>query len=260
MYAFYEYVYTWPFLVTALRVVSPDGKTALAKHMRGKLMQPAEEVIHTSEEKLASSRKLIRNLEDPLFRQAYVKAWKQIQSTNIPNTSITHIFMCNDYPLMKSMDFHEKKIEYSGYLPIFVYPGRVHETLASLKERIWLDPYKKGILFEVSSGYIWKFRPTPPRISCENLFWKRFDRSKVNTIFKEWLWSMVLDLYIEHDDPFTDPVHSKREQLWHQALPLFRVYKQRVTHIDYLPYDVNPDILPMISFDTVKRNLQEISR
>jgi len=215
---------------------------------------PQEERIRVAQEELSSSRAVIRDFQYPQYRKAFTEYLKK----NSPNMQF--VFYYSDFPLSLCLKFDGRfiyELPPKGSFSIFSPKDEIL-TAWSVTNKLHLDPNKRGILVEISSGYIWKFRPAQPRVSCDDQFWKRFDRSKVNTAFEEWLWGEIYDLYIKCENPRIDPLHGKREELWQSALPLFRVYKQRVTYVEDLPYGIDPASLAMISLDTVDRSIQKI--
>jgi hypothetical protein len=134
-------------------------------------------------------------------------------------------------------------------------------NIADIKNLIWRNPYVKGVLIDHRTNTPLKFRIVKPEIG-DDLFDKRFDLSKVKTDFQHWLYHEIHDLYLENewDDPRIDQIHGKREELWKRALLLFRLYEQRVTHIEDLPYGVNPTTLPLICQATVNRAIKAIKK
>jgi hypothetical protein len=187
--------------------------------------------------------------------------------------------------LAKFVFLHSKtstKSAFSAFFPIDppIYAGQrecmlFHEygayrtnprNSADVRNLILSDPYVKGTLVEPSSGFFWIFRPAPPRVSCDNLFWKKYDRSNVRgraADFKEFLWDEILDCYINHDNPCTDPLQGKREKILSHLSPLFRVANLddgdgwKPVLIDKLP---DPTIGRPLSFDTLKRYIQELMK
>ena len=45
------------------------------------------------------------------------------------------------------------------------------------------------------------------------LFLNKYDSTKANTRFKEVLLAELRNIYMSHDNPKTDPLHGKREEL-----------------------------------------------
>jgi hypothetical protein len=138
--------------------------------------------------------------------------------------------------------------------PLYQIEWPVPRNIADVKNRILSQPYIKGTL-ENTYGIIGKFRPNKP-YTFKDLFDIRFDRSKVKTDFKDWLWQKIRDIYeaSDCDDPRIDPLYGKREELWHEALTFFRVYDQRTHPANMLPgYSCE-----WLSFDTLKNNIEEI--
>jgi hypothetical protein len=74
--------------------------------------------------------------------------------------------------------------------------GDIVSTTTELKNWILSKPGIKGALVDFKSAAVSIFRPVPPRVSCDDLFWKRFSRSKVNNDFKDDLFNELLDIYI----------------------------------------------------------------
>jgi hypothetical protein len=99
---------------------------------------------------------------------------------------------------------------------------------------------------------IFKWQDT--KDSVEDLFWRKYSFSKAKTTFKKDLIRLLHDCYIEHDNPDTDPTHGRREEIWHELLPEYRIYNQRAIHIDELPEPA----CTFISLDTVKRTIKEL--
>jgi len=112
--------------------------------------------------------------------------------------------------------------------------GLFQEILLMLKIGFYLNLIK-GTLKD-AHGIIGKFHIAKLYTSKE-LFSIRFDRDKVKTDLKKWLWEKIRDLYDawDCDDPRKDPLDGKREALWHEALPLFRVYNQSTYYVNQLP-------------------------
>ncbi len=223
-------------------------------------MQPAEEVLYTpqAQKMRASNRELIRKMEDPAFRKVFLQSLKQLQKND--SFYFSYFFVTFNYSRVVSFGSSggmARDKEYFGRLPLNLGPGM---SLGSLKNKFHLMPDVKGILVEVSSGYVMKFRLTKHNISKE-LFDLRFDRDKANTDFKEWLYYRIRDIYeeVDCDDPRIDPLtDDKREELWYEAALLFRRYNQRATHINHLPGSIDPATLPMIKPDTVNNNILQI--
>src|SRR5262249_47010082 len=70
-------------------------------------------------------------------------------------------------------------------------------NIADIKNWILRNPNIKGTLIETKSGIVLgKFHTEKPHTARE-LFDLRFDRQKVKTTFKEWLWDKVYARYIE---------------------------------------------------------------
>ena len=235
-------------------------------------MQPAQEA-YNSKRSVQTLRQCLQRgitplnvyrnpqiLDDPINVQLYLKTFHQYA---IHGEGISFLF----YNSKKGTSSVYDPRRASGIDKIYINyklkksPIPLMRNFSDVKNWILLHPGIKGVLLDVRSGYVSKFRTVEPTIG-DDLFDKRFDRSKVETDLQHWLYNEIRDLYLENewDDPSIDQLHGKREELWKRALLLFRLYEQRVTHIEDLPYGVNPTTLPLICKATVNRAIKDIKK
>lgn len=231
-----------------IRVTQEEGRQVTQKEI---IRLPQEEVIRIAQKELSSNRELFRIFQHPRACKVYTEYLKK----NAPN--LQFVFVHSNFPLPCGLRFDGRFIYETppkGSFPIYSPKDEIL-TASSVKNKFYLDPNKKGSLIEISSGQVWKFRCTKPYTSKE-LFDLRFDREKLDTDFKEWLYYRICDIYekADIDDPRIDPLDGKREDLWHEALTLFRVHNQRAKPVNKLP-DLSYE---WISFDTLKNNINKI--
>src|SRR6266705_268713 len=155
--------------------------------MRGQLMQPAQEGSPTN--------KLIRAFEDPLEVKLFVEAIKNY-GKSIEALPPDLLFLYSDRFFPTSHTGFVDGITESIDL------GEDFISVSEVKKWINLQPNMKGVLAELQSGFIWKFRYVKPYTSKE-LFDIRFDREKVKDDLKEWLYYKIRDIYVasDCDDP-----------------------------------------------------------
>jgi hypothetical protein len=159
-------------------------------------------------------------------------------------------------------DYSRKPIKEHNKNSILLTPMNTAELIESIRR----NPYIKGVLVDLRNGVPLKFRIEKTRVSCDDLFWKKFDRSKLGgraADFKEFLWDEIYDCYINHDNPKTDPIYAKRKEILRNLSPFFRVVNLndregwKPVLIDNLP---DPTMGRPLSLDTLKNYIKKLKK
>lgn len=239
------------------------GIDPLARHMRSKLMQPAEDFyalkFSTPEESICVLRDLYK--ADLVYQhlnnfKSYtgnrLAIWYGEKDLFIVPGGYSEIFSSSNPSFLRYL-----KSEISRSVP---------RNMTDIKNLIWRNPYAKGVLTELKTGYSCKFRTVKQVVHCDDRFWKEFDCSQVKgraKEFKDDLLNHIRDCYLEHDNPKTDPLFGKRQEILESLLPYYRMVnlndKQGVAphRIDKLP---DPTIGEPLLMDTLKNYINILKK
>ena len=252
-----------PFWAWCCKHQALGGIDPLANHMRSKLMQPAKEFhvtghifvpgLNAKFETFPTNEIDFEFLENELLECDF--AFKHSAKSGQSMQFGTPIFI-KYIPLVEFI-----KLD----LPCEILGKKLQRifNIGDIKNIILSNPLMKGELIDLRTASSWKFRTLNPSHS-DDLFWKIFDPSKVKTQFLDDLLTVIRDKCIEHDDPNTDPVYGKREEIHSILSQSYRTYKQRVIHIDEIQKQY-PGVDPItvseeIGLVTIKRGINALKK